>query len=110
MYVHAKWWHVTGSKLLVFFLQMPWKRRKKQPDDTGTVCLFGKAFSSVSGAPEGHGDGGAPEGHGDGGAPKGEDKEWVSQSKQDDDEMDELYSMITSLGNIREDEDHVEMD
>ena len=64
----------------------------------------------MSGAPEGHGDGGAPEGHGDGGAPKGEDKEWVSQSKQDDDEMDELYSMITSLGNIREDEDHVEMD
>ena len=81
---------------------MPWKRRKKQPNNAGMIdCLFGEAFSLMSGAPEGHGDGGAP---------KGEDKEWVSQSKQDDDEMDELYSMITSLGDIREDEDHVEMD
>ena len=124
MYVHAKWWHVTGSKLLVFFLQMPWKRRKKQPDDTGTVCLFGKAFSSVSGAPEGYGDGGAPEGHSDGGspeghhdggapeghgyggAPEGKDEEWVSQSMQDDDEMVELYSTITSLADGIE-EDHL---
>ena len=29
---------------------------------------------------------------------------------QDDDEMGELYSMITSLGDIKEDEDHVEVD
>ena len=100
-----------GSELLIIFSQMPWKRRKKQPNNAGMLDhLFGEMFSSVSGTPEGHGNGDASEGHGDGGAPKGKDEEWISQSMQDEDEMDELYSTITSLGDIKEDEDHVKVD
>jgi len=116
-----------SSECLISFSQMPWKRSKKQLDNAGIDHLFGEAFSSVNGAPEGcsdggapeghgdggaleghsdggapegHGDGGTPEGHGDGGAPEGhgnggapEGEEWISQSMQDDNEMDELYSM-----------------